>query len=295
MHPTTAYRHCEHLTHAHARNFWYGMRLLPPAKRRALSAVYSFARRVDDISDGTMAAEHRLAALEQARHDLHTIDDPGHAALVDAVLVALADAAARYPIPLAAFDELIDGCQADVLGTRYETFEDLLAYCRCVAGSIGRLSLGVFGTDDPQTAAPLADALGVALQLTNILRDVREDRLNGRIYLPADDLERFGCRLDLTDDGRLADPPDRLTALIRFEAERAHQWYDTGLALLTMLDRRSAACTAAMAGIYQRLLGRIVADPTAALSSRTSLPPWQKAVTALRAFPLASAHLKDNR
>ena len=109
--------------------------------------------------------------------------------------MALADAASRFDIPLAAFGELIDGCEADVRGTTYRTFDDLLHYCRCVAGSIGRLSLGVFGTADVATAAPLADALGVALQLTNILRDIREDYLGGRIYLPAEDFERFGCSL----------------------------------------------------------------------------------------------------
>src|SRR5206468_3434291 len=111
----------------------------------------------------------------------------------DLVLVALTDAAGRFDIPLPAFGELIDGCEADVRGTTYRTFDDLLHYCRCVAGSIGRLSLGVFGTADVATAAPLADALGVALQLTNILRDIREDYLGGRIYLPAEDFERFGC------------------------------------------------------------------------------------------------------
>src|ERR1700746_1196643 len=111
----------------------------------------------------------------------------------DLVLVALADAAGRFDIPLAAFGELIDGCEADVRGTTYRTFDDLLHYCRCVAGSIGRLSLGVFGTDDVATAAPLADALGVALQLTNILRDIREDYLGGGVSLPAAGLRALRC------------------------------------------------------------------------------------------------------
>src|SRR6266536_3256218 len=141
-----AYQRCELITKSQARNFSYGIRLLPADKRRALSAVYAFARRVDDIGDG-----------------------------------ALADAAGRFAIPLGAFGELIDGCEADVVGTRYGTFGDLEHYCRCVAGSIGRLSLGIFGCQDTAVAAPLADALGVALQLTNILRDIREDFGNGRV------------------------------------------------------------------------------------------------------------------
>ena len=110
------------------------------------------------------------------------------------MLLALADTGRNFPVPMEAFGELIDGCVADVRGTHYETFDDLLYYCRCVAGSIGRLSLGIFGTSgDPEEAARLADSLGVALQLTNILRDIREDHANGRVYLPAEDLAKFDC------------------------------------------------------------------------------------------------------
>jgi phytoene synthase len=169
-----------------------------------------------------------------------------------------------------------------VAGARYERFDDLLAYCRYVAGSIGRLSLGVFGSEDAG-AARLADALGVALQLTNVLRDLSEDRLAGRIYLPDEDLDRFGCTLDLDSAGRFTDPPERLAELVRFEAGRALDWYGEGMRLVSLLDRRSAACTAAMAGIYRRLLARIAADPAGALSGRMSLTPWMKAMVAARA------------
>jgi 15-cis-phytoene synthase len=277
---TEAYRHCEQVVRERARNFAYGIRLLPPAKRRALSAVYAFARRIDDIGDGSGPAAQRLARLSDARAALHRDEaDPG-----DPVLFALRDAARRFPIPMRAFDELIDGCAADVEGVSYERFGSLLGYCRCVAGSTGRLSLGVFGAADPQTAEPLADALGIALQLTNILRDVREDRLAGRIYLPGEDLERFGCTLDLDPAGEFTDPPDRLAALIRFEADRARGWYAHGYRLVPMLDRRSAACTAAMAGIYRRLLDRVAADPVAALSTRLSLSRWDKTMVAARSL-----------
>lgn len=270
-----AYRHCEHIVRTRARNFSYGIRLLPPPKRQALSAVYAFARRVDDIGDGDDPVDLRLTQLAETREQIEAAgsfpDDP--------VLVALADAARRYPIPLDAFAELIDGCEADVRGTDYKTVDDLVRYCRNVAGSIGRLSLGVFGAGDMATASPLADTLGLALQLTNILRDIREDRLNGRIYLPAEDLERFDCTLDLKSD-----PPDRLAALVRFEADRARGWYEEGWHLLPMLDRRSAACTGAMSGIYRRLLERIAADPVAAVNTRMSLPTREKALVAVRAI-----------
>jgi squalene synthase HpnD len=275
-----AYQHCERIVRTRARNFSYGIRLLPPPKRRALSAVYAFARRIDDIGDGDGPATQRLARLSSARAALRAgTPDPG-----DPVLVALHDTARRFPLPLPAFEELIDGCTADVRGTTYEHVDDLLAYCRCVAGSIGRLSVGIFGTPDPQAAAPLADALGVGLQLTNILRDVREDRLAGRIYLPADDLARFGCTLNLDSDGRFTDDPDRLAALVRHEAVRARACYARGARLLHLLDHRSAACTTAMAGIYASLLDRIAADPLDALGARLSLSRWDKALVAARAL-----------
>jgi phytoene synthase len=170
-----------------------------------------------------------------------------------------------------------------VRGTSYATFGELEHYCRCVAGSIGRLSLGVFGSRDPETAEKLADNLGIALQVTNILRDIREDLGNGRVYLPAEDLKRFGTELlparvdDLAGDPGLAD-------VIRFEAHRAFGWYTTGMRLLPLLDRRSAASAGAMAGIYLRLLEQIVADPAAALRQRQSLPGKAKAMVAVRAL-----------
>jgi phytoene synthase len=277
-----AYRRCEEITWSQARNFSYGIRLLPPAKRQALAAVYAFARRIDDIGDGTLPAPEKLAALDEARAALSGLMAGGPRDAGDQVLVALADAGDRFDIPLAAFGELIDGCAADVRGVTYQTFDDLLHYCRCVAGSIGRLSLGVFGTTDPAQAAPLADSLGVALQLTNILRDIREDYLAGRVYLPAEDFKQFGCSLD--HDPAQAPDQAKLTELVQFEADRARTWYARGLALMPLLDRRSAASAGAMAGIYYRLLGHIAASPAAVLTRRVSLPAREKALVAVRSL-----------
>jgi squalene synthase HpnD len=279
-----AYQRCELITKSQARNFSYGIRLLPADKRRALSAVYAFARRVDDIGDGSLPAADKLAALMAARSSVTALGRPGGRDFAgDPVLVALADAVGRFAIPLGAFGELIDGCEADVLGTRYGTFGDLEHYCRCVAGSIGRLSLGIFGCQDTAVAAPLADALGVALQLTNILRDIREDFGTGRVYLPAEDLERFGAVL--VPDGTSNLPADsRLEDVIRFEAERARGWYATGLQLMPLLDRRSAASAGAMAGIYFRLLAHISASPATALQRRLSLSTGEKVMVAARAL-----------
>ncbi len=268
----SAYAECERITTEQARNFAWGIRLLPPAKRSALSAVYAFARRIDDIGDGDLPAERKQELLAEARASL---TDPA-AHTDDPVLVALGDAAERLPIPLGAFGELVDGCEMDVAGRAYADLDELVEYCRCVAGSIGRLSLGVFAPDLPADefarASGLADALGVALQLTNILRDVREDLTTGRVYLPTKDVELFGARLTLTDRGEL-DPCDgALAEVVRFEAARAWGWYDRGLQLLPVLDRRSRACCAAMAGIYRELLDRIAADPSRMMVGRLSLP-----------------------
>jgi phytoene synthase len=267
-----AYAYCQNVARREAANFYYGIRLLPKERRNALCAIYALARRVDDIGDGSAPREEKLRRLDEERGKLASVDTTYD----DPVLVALADAVVRYPIPFDAFTELIDGVQMDIVGTRYETFADLLPYCRRVAGAIGRLSLGVFETRDRETASVYADDLGVAFQLTNILRDIREDLEQGRMYLPAEDLERFGCDLSAADDS--------LKELVRFEADRARAWFESGLKLLPLLDRQSAACVSAMAGIYRRLLARIERRPDLVLRGRVSLPTWEKGWVAVRSL-----------
>ncbi len=196
-----AYRHCEALTREQAANFYWGIRLLPGERRRAMCAVYAFARRVDDVGDGEMAGdappahERRLSELgAQAQALARLPGEPGS----DPVMIALADAYRRFDVPRDALPALIDGVRMDVEQVAYESFDDLVLYCRRVAGAIGRACLAIFALRDPSytgrvRAAELADDLGVALQLTNILRDLREDAENGRVYLPAEDLRRFGA------------------------------------------------------------------------------------------------------
>jgi phytoene synthase len=273
-----AYSICEDTTRTQARNFHYGIRLLPRDKRRALCAVYALARRVDDIGDGTLPDEVKRRDLAVLRADITAMADSA-----DPVLVAVRDAARRMPIPVAAFDELIDGVEMDLDGRRFATFDELVVYCRCVAGSIGRLCVGVFGASDPAIAQGYADQLGIALQQTNILRDIREDLMAGRVYLPTSDLERFGVDLRLDQDGALVDD-GALSALIRDAAERARGWYDDGLRLVPMLDRRSAASALAMSGIYRRLLDQIEAQPALVRDRRLSLSGWQKAAVAARSL-----------
>ncbi|MGH9101416.1 MAG: phytoene/squalene synthase family protein [Acidimicrobiales bacterium] len=275
MTPEQAYTACEQITSSQARNFSYGIRLLQPSKRAALSSVYAMARRVDDIGDGPGSVPAKLARLDGVRRDLAGLPGRGD----DPVLVALHDAANRFPLPMGAFQELVEGCEMDVRGQAYGTFDELVGYCTHVAGSIGRLSLGVFGASRPSEATARADSLGVALQLTNVLRDIVEDRDRmGRVYLPKQDLERFGLGTDL------GGPPEALGALVLLVARRARGYYDEGLGLLPLLDGRSRACTAAMAGIYRRLLARIERCPASVLAGRVSLPPWEKAWVAARSL-----------
>lgn len=278
-----AYARCAAVVATEARNFAYGIRLLAPPERRALSAVYALARRVDDIGDGPLPAERKRAELAAVRAAVAAVGETGTSPdPADPVLVALADVVRAYPLPLDAVDDLLDGCTRDIDGAHHATADDLIGYCRQVAGSIGRLSLGIFGVARPAPAGLAerrADALGVALQLTNVLRDIVEDRDQlGRVYLPADEVARFGCAPDLTG------PTDAVAALVVFEAARAREWYAEGLALLPLLDHRARACVGAMAGIYRRLLARIEADPAAVLRTRVSLPTWEKALVAARAL-----------
>jgi phytoene synthase len=310
-----AYRHCESVTREQAANFYYGIRLLPHDRRRAMCAVYAFARRVDDVGDGPLEREEKLRRLDAEARALAELGraDRGPPAGPDPVTVALADAHDRFALPPGALGELIEGVRMDVEGVAYERFEDLVLYCRRVAGAIGRVCLAIFGVRDQYaaelpTAERLADDLGVALQLTNILRDLREDAENGRVYMPAEDLRRFG----LIEPGGERDAPGVLAALahdahsssayvaarskqrglhalLRFEADRAQPWFQSATKLAPMLDRRSAACVLAMAGIYARLLAQIEAYPERALKERLSLPAREKAWVAARSLLGASA------
>ncbi len=281
-----AYRECEQITRREAANFYYGIRLLPRFKRQAMCAAYAFARRVDDIGDdGALDRAQQLEQLALERSQITALAD-GRPDTSDPVMTALAHATEHYRLPVDALEVLIDGVELDVLGAEYQTFDELVRYCRCVAGSVGRLCLAIFsdGTASDE-AYRLADDLGVAMQLTNILRDIVEDRGRGRIYIPAEDRERFGC-MDLDPTHPAGDEPE-VAALIRFEAERAAEWFDHGMALVELLDVRSASCVQAMTGIYRRILDRILDDPAQVMRGRISLSPLEKTWVAARGLVTA--------
>jgi phytoene synthase len=236
-----AYAEVQRVTRARAKNFAYGIMVLPREKRRAIAAIYAFAREVDDIADGALPTTEKRARLEALRAAL---DDPPDAP----THVALGDARARFGIPRAALEALVDGGLQDLEQTRYATFDELRGYCEKVAGAVGVACVAVYGSSDVEHAL----TLGVALQLINIMRDVREDASLGRVYLPQDELDRFG----VTELGRVT-PEWR--ELMAFQARRARVHLEEGLCLLDSLDRRSRLCVATFAGLYRAQLERMEA------------------------------------
>lgn len=238
-----AYAEVERLTRREARNFAYGIRVLPRDKRQAISAVYAFARRVDDIADGSLPADDKRAQLNELREALDRTPD-------DAMLVALADARSRFGIPEPALQALVDGGLQDTEQSRYASFEELRGYCEKVAGAVGVACVAVYGSADVDRAG----TLGISLQLINIVRDVREDWELGRVYLPQDELEACGVTEDDIAAGRLS---EEWRALMAFQASRARAYMEEGLGLVETLDSRSAACVSTFAGLYRATLDRI--------------------------------------
>jgi phytoene synthase len=258
-----AYAEVERLTRQRARNFAYGIMLLPRPKRRAIAAVYAFARRVDDIADGPLPDVEKRVLLEQLRDQLD--GPPGE----EAMFVALADARVRFSIPEDALLALIDGGVQDTEQKRYADFDELRGYCTRVAGAVGRACVAVYGADEPERA----ETLGIALQLINIVRDVAEDWILGRVYLPQDELARFG--VDEDDIARALVTPE-WRELMGFQAERARVHLGEGLTLLDHLDRRSAACVATFAGLYRSTLDRIENDGFNVFGGAPTLSPVAK-------------------
>jgi 15-cis-phytoene synthase len=244
-----AYAEVGRVTRREARNFAWGIVVLPRPKRQAVTALYAFARRVDDIADdAVLSAEERRSRLERCRISLEALPRSPNG---DAVFVALADAMCRYPIPKDALLDLVTGGLMDVERSRYASWDDLREYCRCVAGAVGLACTAVYGPRDPREAAPLAVAMGLALQQINIMRDVAEDWGLGRVYLPQDELKRFGVAEEDIAVGRTG---DTWRDLMEHQAARAETLLREGLGLLPLLDRRSALCVRAFAGIYRGLL-----------------------------------------
>jgi phytoene synthase len=252
-----AYAEVERIMRREAKNFAYGIMVLPREKRQAIAAVYAFARRVDDVADGELPSEQKRAGLEELRGCLDA--DPA-----DPVFVALLDARERFGIPREPLAALVDGGLQDTEQSTYADFAELRGYCEKVAGAVGLACVPIYGSDDTEHAM----TLGIALQLINIIRDVDEDQGLGRVYLPQDELAAFGVE-------ELAPSPE-FGELMAFEAERARAHLAEGMRLLDSLDRRSALCVGTFAGLYRETLDRIEASGFGVFGEKTRLSTPRK-------------------
>jgi phytoene synthase len=264
-----SYAFCERVARTQAKNFYVSFLLLTPEQRRAMCAIYAFMRYCDDLSDEAGVAD-RAGAIARWSDDLHAA--LAGQSMENPIWPAFTDAVARYRIPHSYFDDMIAGVRSDLAPRRIETFEELYRYCYHVASVVGLTVIHIFGFDSPQ-ALELAEKCGVAFQLTNILRDVREDADHGRVYWPAEDLERFGV---VPDDLRRSSVSPALRAMLEFEARRARAYYEESAALVNLIHPRSRASLRALIGIYSRLLDRIVAADYDVLSRRVRVPAWEK-------------------
>ena len=247
----TSYRHCRQLARSAARNFYYGFVLLPEAKRDALCALYAFMRAIDDISDEPGPIEVKRGRLQEQRAELNRILAGGSTS--DPAWPALRDTVKRFGIPPRYLRDLIAGAEMDLAVAEYETFDELRHYCYHVAGAVGLCCLYVFGFNDPQSPE-FAERMGIAFQLTNILRDMREDLAMGRVYIPREDFVKFGCEIKQFGENSAA---SGMLEMLRFEAARASEFYREGWKLLPLVSADSRAALWAMARIYSGILQKI--------------------------------------
>ena len=254
-------------------SFYYAFLFLPPPRRAAITAFYAFCREVDDVVEETSDAGVAASKLAWWRREVAEAyaGRPSHP-----VTRALMPLAPRFGIEAAHLDAVIDGCEIDLQQTRFLDYAGLQRYCHLVAGVVGEVAAGIFGRTEANTLR-YAHRLGLAMQLTNIIRDVGDDARRGRIYLPVDELQRFDVKAhELLKREAPWGYSERFTALMRFQAERAHATFDEALALLPEADRVAQKPGLMMANIYRRLLREIEAQGFQVLHQRTSLTPLKK-------------------
>jgi phytoene synthase len=257
-----SYAFCQKIARTRARNFYYSFLLLSREQRDAMCAIYAFMRYCDDISEGEGASRE---GIERWRSDLECAL-AGHYG-ENALWPAFYDTVQRYRIPREYFYEMIDGVSSDLQPKQLQTFDELYRYCYQVASVVGLTIIHIFGFESPE-ALKLAEKCGIAFQLTNILRDVREDRENGRIYLPEEDIRKFGADLVIHDE--------RFVRVMKFEAQRARAYYDESRPLIGLVHSRSRPSLWALIEIYRRLLNRIEGSNFDVLEKRIRVPTWEK-------------------
>ena len=271
-----AYEHCRLITRAHARNFYYAFITLPPKKRRAIYASYAFCRLCDDAADEDLPLDEKIHRLEALRANLAgapgSPDDP--------VFSALAHASATYGIPGEYFHEVVSGVKTDLTKNRYYSFDELRQYCYQVASVVGLICIHIFGFSD-ERAKEYALDLGLAMQLTNIMRDVKEDLDLDRVYLPMDEIDGFGYSLEELKAGVHNDAYRRLMG---FQAQRARGYFQSGFKLLPYLSPRSRACPAVLGQIYSHILDRIEASDFMVFNGRVGLSSREKYLLTARTW-----------
>jgi phytoene synthase len=272
MNTADAYAFCRAVAHEHGANFSVGFRFLPRAKRRAVYAAYAYCRFADDIADEDVAGDDdRQARLDAWQRELDACYEgrPSHP-----ITIALADALHLFAIPKSAFIALIEGCRQDTWKTRYDTFAELLRYCDLVAASIADISLSIFGYRSAAAREHGRD-LSTALQLTNVTRDIGDDLARDRIYLPGEDLRRFGVReSDLFE--RVEN--ERVRQLVEFQIGRAEEYFRRAEPLLGELAFDARFPVLLMGGVYAAVLGKLRQDPLQAIRQRLRLTPLQKVI-----------------
>jgi phytoene synthase len=262
-----AYKQAERITAQHSKSFYFASGLLPEEKRSAVRALYAFCRTVDDIVDESSDVE-RDSRLDYWRGMMETASFADH----DLVAAAWADTLTRYHIPRHYALQLIDGVAWDLSRVRYQTFDELATYCYGVASTVGLMSMYIVGFTDNR-AVPYAIKLGVALQMTNILRDVGEDYRNGRLYLPREELAFYGIQeLDIAE-GRLT---DYWRQFMKFQIERTRQLYEDSWAGLKMLEREGQLAIGAASVFYQGILDEIEKNNYDVFTQRAALSTWDK-------------------
>lgn len=270
----------KHFTNARVTNFYYAFMFLPPEKRIAIEAVYSFARRGDDVADGGLAPAEARSSLDQYRDALDACYAQNSHKLNSPELRALAEAIRRFNIPRQPFEDLILGLEMDMAGMHYQTFEDLSLYCYRVASTIGLICIEIFEYQNPRTR-DYAVNLGKALQMVNILRDIQADAERGRTYLPQEDLDRFGVRPAQLLAGTYN---DSFIELMQFESDRAVEFFRTAHALLPSEDRKAMKAAEIMGSIYWGILKRIQKRCYNVFGERVRVPRPIKIWTALTVY-----------
>src|SRR5215467_5343081 len=270
-----SYQYCLEVARSRAKNFYYSFVLLSRQQRKAMCAIYAFMRYCDDLSDEPGASR---AAVQKWRGEL---EDALEGKFSDHPLwPAFHHTVRRFGIPHEYFRQMIDGVTSDLEPRRFETFEELYRYCYHVASVVGLTIIHIFGFDT-RSALPLAEKCGVAFQLTNILRDIREDAEKNRIYIPAEDLRRFGVT---DEDLRTGRRDESFLRLMRFEAARARQYYNDSAPLLELVHPRSKSSLQALISIYSRLLERIEGTNYDVFTRRVRLSLFEKSWIVVRAF-----------